>query len=64
MVTKTVRFDLARLFDGGFLMSQVYDNKRQSIDAFKANITHTIGEIKPDLCSRLMENWTFRMRAT
>lgn len=48
----------------GFLKSQVYADKPLNTAALKANITHAIGQIQPDLCARVMENWTFRMRAT
>ena len=48
----------------GFLKSQVNANKPQSTDALKVNITKTIGQIQPDLCGRVIENWTSRIRAT
>lgn len=48
----------------GFLKSQVYANKPQTTDALKANIRHAIDQIQPDLCARVVENWTSRMRAT
>lgn len=48
----------------GFLKSQVYANKPQSTDALKVNITQAIAQIKPDLCGRVIENWTTRIRAT
>ena len=42
----------------GFLKSQDYVNKLQSTSALKANITSTIAQIQPDLCGRVIENWT------
>lgn len=48
----------------GFLKSQVYANKPQSTDALKVNITQAISQIQPDLCGRVIENWTTRVRAT
>lgn len=48
----------------GFLKSQVYANQPQNTDALKVNIRHAIDEIQPDLCARVIENWTSRMRAT
>lgn len=48
----------------GFLKSQVYANKPQTTDALKVNIRHAIDQIQPDLCARVIENWTFRVRAT
>lgn len=48
----------------GFLKSQVYANKPQSTDALKANITNAIAQIQPDLCGRVIKNWTTRIRAT
>ena len=34
----------------GYLKSQVYTNKPQTIDALKVNITNAIQQIQPDLC--------------
>ena len=48
----------------GFLKSQVYTNKPQSTDALKVNIAQAIAEIQPELCGRVVENWTTRIRAT
>lgn len=48
----------------GFLKSQVYANKPQTTAALKANITYAIGQIQPDLCAKVMENWISRMRST
>ena len=64
MVTKIVRFDPTRLFLWGFQKSQVYGNKPQSTDALKVNITKVIAQIQPDLCGRVIENRTTRIRAT
>lgn len=57
-------FTLLDFFLRGFLKSQVYANKPQNTAVFKANITHAIGLIQPDLYARVMENWTFRLRYT
>ena len=40
----------------GYLKSQVYTNKPQTIDAFKVNITNVIQQIQPDLCEKVIEN--------
>lgn len=42
----------------GFLKSQVYANKRKSTDVIKVKITNAIAQIQPDLCGRVIENWT------
>lgn len=64
MVTETLRFDPSRLFLSVFLKSQVYANKPQSTDVLKVNITLTMDQIQPDLCSRVIENWTSPIRAS
>lgn len=48
----------------GFLKSQVYANKPKSTDDLKVNITQAIAQIQSDLCGRVIENWTTRIRAT
>ena len=48
----------------GYLKSQVYTNKPQTIDALKVNITNAIQQIQPDLCEKVIENWTARIRVT
>jgi len=48
----------------GYLKSQVYTNKPQTIDALKVNITNAIQQIQPDLCEKIIENWTARIRVT
>ncbi|EFN75581.1 hypothetical protein EAI_08637, partial [Harpegnathos saltator] len=45
----------------GFLKSQVYANKPQPTDALKVNIIQVIAQIQPDLCDRIIENWTTRI---
>ena len=40
----------------GYLKSQIYTNKPQTIDAFKVNITNAIQQIQPDLCEKVIEN--------
>lgn len=47
----------------GYLKSQVYANRPQSTNALKDNITKTIAEIQPDLCGRVIENWSTRINA-
>jgi len=47
-----------------YLKSQVYTNKPQTIDALKVNITNVIQQIQPDLCEKVIENWTARIRVT
>ena len=42
----------------------VYANAPQSTDALKINITEAIAQTQPDLCSRVIDNWTTRIRAT
>ncbi|CAH2103842.1 unnamed protein product [Euphydryas editha] len=54
---------LLDFFLWGSFKSQAYANKPQSTAVLKAKITHFISQIHPDLCARVMENWTFRMRA-
>jgi len=41
----------------GYLKSQVYTNKPQTIDTLKVNITNAIQQIQPDLCEKVIENW-------
>jgi len=48
----------------GYLKSQVYTNKPQTIDALKVNITNAIQQIQPDLCEKIIENWIVRIRVT
>ncbi|KYM87989.1 hypothetical protein ALC53_03207 [Atta colombica] len=48
----------------GYLKSQVYTNKPQTIDALKVNIINVIQQIQPDLCEKVIENWTARIRVT
>ncbi|CAI6370846.1 unnamed protein product [Macrosiphum euphorbiae] len=48
----------------GYLKSHVHANKQQSIYALKVNIINTIKQIQPDLCNKVIENWTTRIRAT
>jgi len=48
----------------GYLKSQVYTNKPQTIDALKVNITNAIQQIQPDLCEKVIENWTAQIRVT
>jgi len=45
----------------GYLKSQVYTNKSQTIDALKVNITNVIQQIQPDLYEKVIENWTARV---
>ena len=52
------------IFLWDFLKLQVYANKWQSTNALKFNITNAIVQIQPDLCSRVIENWTIRIHAT
>jgi len=40
----------------GYLKSQVYTNKPQTIDALKVNVTNAIQQIQPDLCEKIIEN--------
>ncbi|CAK9816123.1 hypothetical protein ANTPLA_LOCUS8891 [Anthophora plagiata] len=46
-----------------YVKSRVYANKSQTIDALKVNITNAINDIEPDLCGRVIENWTSQIRA-
>ena len=57
--------DLAPLdfFLWGFLKSQVYANKLQSIDAIKVNITKAIVQIQPDMCGSVIINWNILILA-
>jgi len=48
----------------GYLKSQIYMNKPQTIDALKVNITNAIQQIQPDLCEKVIENWTTRICVT
>jgi len=48
----------------GYLKSQVYTNKPQTIDALKVNITNAIQQIQPNLCGKFIENWIARIRVT
>lgn len=46
-------------FFWGFLQSQVYANKPQTIDALKGKKTNAVAQIQPNLwCNRVIENWT------
>lgn len=47
----------------GYLKSRVYANKPESLDDLKVNIADIIQEIQPNLCNRVIENWTSRVRA-
>jgi len=51
-------------FFWGYLKSQVYTNKPQTIGALKVNITYAIQQIQPDLCEKIIKNWTARIRVT
>ena len=53
-------YDLTPLdfFHWGYLKSQIYTNKPQTIDALKVNITNAIQQIQPDLYEKVIENWT------
>jgi len=42
----------------GYLKSQIYTNKPQTIDVLKIN---AIQQIQPDLCEKVIENWTARI---
>jgi hypothetical protein len=55
---------LLDFFFWGFLKSQVYANKPQSTDALTVSITQAMAQIQSDLCGRVIENWTTRIRAT
>jgi len=48
----------------GYLKSQIYTNKPQTIDALKINITNAIQQIQPDLYEKVIENWTARIHVT
>ena len=47
----------------GYLKSRVYENKPKSLDDLKVNISDTIHKIQRNLCNRIIENWTSRVRA-
>ncbi|CAK9834549.1 hypothetical protein ANTRET_LOCUS11064 [Anthophora retusa] len=47
----------------GYVKSLVYGNKPITIDQLENNIVKTIGEIQPDLCNRVMQNWTSRIES-
>lgn len=46
----------------GFVKSQVYANKPQTIPELKAEIQRVIGEIEPQLCENVIENFMKRTR--
>lgn len=46
----------------GYVKSQVYADNPTTIEQLKINIERAIGEIQPNLCEKVMENWTNRMR--
>lgn len=48
----------------GYLKSLVYANKPLNTDDLKVNIRNAIAQIEADMCSRVIENWTSRIRAT
>ncbi|XP_078038620.1 uncharacterized protein LOC144470903 [Augochlora pura] len=48
----------------GFLKSQVYTSKPRSTDALKVNIAQTIAQIQPELCGKVIDNWSSPIRAT
>lgn len=47
----------------GYVKSLVYGNKPTTIDQLENNIIQTIGEIQPDLCNRVIQNWTSRIES-
>ncbi|CAK9801727.1 Transposable element Tc3 transposase [Anthophora quadrimaculata] len=47
----------------GYVKSLVYSNKPITIDQLENNIVKTIGEIQPELCNRVMQNWTSRIES-
>jgi len=61
--TRTCVLTPLDIFLWGYHKSQVYANKPPIIDALKVNITNTIQQIQADLCDKVIENWTFRIRA-
>ncbi|CAK9831720.1 Transposable element Tc3 transposase [Anthophora retusa] len=48
----------------GHVKSLVYSNNPQTVVDLKANIIRVIGEIRPDLCARVIENWVCRIHST
>ena len=46
----------------GFVKSRVYANKPQTIPELKAEIRRVIGEIQPQLCGNVIENFVKRAR--
>ncbi|XP_011859579.1 PREDICTED: uncharacterized protein LOC105557057 [Vollenhovia emeryi] len=45
----------------GYVKSLVYVDKPNSLDALEANIERVIDEIRPELCEKVVKNWTDRM---
>jgi len=44
-----------------YILNRRSTNKPQTIDALKVNITNAIQQIQPDLCEKVIENWTARI---
>ncbi|KZC03798.1 hypothetical protein WN55_04255 [Dufourea novaeangliae] len=45
----------------GYVKDQVYADNPQSIEALKTNIRRVIGEIEPQLCKNVIENFDKRI---
>ncbi len=45
----------------GYVKSQVYTDKPQTLNDLEANIRRVIGGIQPQLLERVFENWTSRL---
>ena len=52
----------ATAFFGGFVKSRVCASKPQTIPQLKAEIQRVIGEIEPQLCGNVIENFVKRTR--
>lgn len=47
----------------GYVKSLVYENKPRTIEALRDNIVRVITEIEPDICQKVITNWTSRLHA-
>ncbi|XP_050310837.1 uncharacterized protein LOC126747933 [Anthonomus grandis grandis] len=47
----------------GYVKSQVYADKPETIAALRANIIRVLGQVDAEMCGKVLENWTMRMHA-
>ncbi|XP_050310807.1 uncharacterized protein LOC126746540 [Anthonomus grandis grandis] len=47
----------------GYVKSQVYADKPETIAALRANIIRVLGQVDAEMCGKVLKNWTMRMHA-